>query len=218
MKTIKEFLRRRALKILHPVRMALPESFVLAGGAFGKQVNDIDIFPIEADTLNINGSLQDVACVASTKNADTWNIYGHTVQCCNYRYATLKELVESFDFAHIQAGVRVTVNAGCVAATEVYLSRPFVVSRTIGESWYTGSNYPLSSLVRLNKYSKRGAISKGGSIEATLSILADIVGRGFTDYEDFKDQLDAVDLGLVTEDMDSITLASCRRLFDLLAK
>ena len=35
---------------------------------------------------------------------------------------------------------------------------------------------------------------------AVINILANIIQRGFKDYDDFKDQLDAVDLGLLEED------------------
>lgn len=35
--------------------------------------------------------------------------------------------------------------------------------------------------------------------------MADIVGRGFKDYQDFKNQLDAIDLGLVPENQNELS-------------
>jgi len=50
-----------------------------------------------------------------------------------------------------------------------------------------------------------------------LTILHDIVDRGFADYNDFKNQLDAVNLGLVPEDLDGCK-DILRKLFDVLLK
>ena len=52
----------------------------------------------------------------------------------------------------------------------------------------------------------------------TLKVLRDIVSRGFTDYEDFKDQLDAVDLGLLPEDIKQLDNDVLMDLFELLRK
>ena len=49
-----------------------------------------------------------------------------------------------------------------------------------------------------------------------MNILGDIVERGFHDYQDFKDQLDAVDLGLLTEDFKQVDNADLMKLFELL--
>lgn len=218
MKTIEGFLKHRAAALVKPLKDVLPPRFYLAGGCFGKVVNDLDIFPVGDDVLTIEAKNR-VANVATTKNAETWLVYDQTVQLCRYRHASIEQLIESFDFAHIQCGVLVEIVSGEVQVTKTHVSEAFKTARVCGDSWYTGSCYPLSSLVRLSKYRRRGAIGRGSAIEATIGIVADIVERGFNNYEDFKDQLDAVDLGLVVaDDLSEIELETCRRLFNLLNK
>ena len=68
------------------------------------------------------------------------------------------------------------------------------------KSYFTSSDYPLSSLIRLQKYVERGKFAGKSWIWDAIKILTAIIRRGFEDYEDFKDQLDAVDLGLLPED------------------
>lgn len=130
-------------------------------------------------------------------------VTGTVIQFCKYYKTTLHELVESFDFSHCQVGVEYrTVEENGSFKTPVIQCTDWTDSwvkyRITGRSTYTGSEYPLSSLIRLNKYVKRDIIIKGKSytVEA-LKILADIISRGYIDYPDFKNQLDAVDLMLL---------------------
>jgi chromosomal replication initiation ATPase DnaA len=55
-----------------------------------------------------------------------------------------------------------------------------------------------------------------------LKIVHDIIERGFKGYEDFKDQLDAIDLGMVPDDIEQLQTKEgtdmLRNLFKLLAK
>jgi hypothetical protein len=120
---------------------------------------------------------------------------------------TLKELVNSFDFAHVQVGVRFGGNGEPPHVDGVYFSDDFVSSNVERGTYYTGSEYPTSSLVRMGKYSSRGKFSKKEYLMSTLKILSDIVNRGFRDYDDFKDQMDAIDLGLSE-------YAECYNLFE----
>jgi hypothetical protein len=69
--------------------------------------------------------------------------------------------------------------------------------------------------MRLTKYAKRDHFPGRAYIPSIINILMDIIRRGFTSYDDFKDQLDAVDLGLVEKDLRGCDL---RGLFDLLNK
>lgn len=119
---------------------------------------------------------------------------------------TLAELVESFDFAHIKLGATikcefVTRNNLVIKDVELYISEDWVNAQLTGESYYTGSEYPLSSLTRLPKYYKRENFHKKGF--NTIKVLTDIIERGFKDYEDFKDQIDSVDVR-VAEDSDTV--------------
>jgi len=217
MKSISEFITRRAVKLVTPLRNVLPPRFHLAGGCFGPVVNDLDLFPVDFDKLAIEAR-DDVTKVVETKNAETWKVFGKTVQLCSYRHQSLRSLVESFDFAHIQIGASVSITDGVVEVDDTYCSNLCQTARVMGDSFYTGSEYPLSSMVRLAKYFKRECISRGSMIESVIAIMADVAERGFEDYEDFKDQMDAVDLGLLPEAMNDIQLESCRRLFDGLTK
>lgn len=55
--------------------------------------------------------------------------------------------------------------------------------------------------MRVVKYAKRDVFSGRSYVTSLINILVDVIKRGFEDYNDFKDQLDAVDLGLVDEDI-----------------
>lgn len=180
--------------------------FYIGGGCLLKGApNDIDIFPKTRYSL-CRSLLEksEIAVVSTTKNATTLSRNGCILQICNYQHDSLENLVKSFDFAHIQVGVDIALRAGCFGVVHAYFTPGFVEYSGIGDSTFCGSEYPLSSLIRLMKYRERGAISKGSSVSALLSILSAFLERGFSSYEDFKDQLDAVDLGMVPEDIRSL--------------
>lgn len=115
------------------------------------------------------------------------------VQLCKYNYPTMAQLVESFDFAHVQ--IAYDIFSQEVVYTEQ--AKAAFISHT---TTFTGSAYPLSSLIRLSKYYDRGMIKGRGLIGEVLLIFKAILERGFTDYEDFKDQLQAVDLNFFDTD------------------
>jgi len=66
------------------------------------------------------------------------------------------------------------------------------------------------------KYYHYGQISNGKAIFSILRAITDVINRGFKDYEDFKNQLDAIDLGLVARDQDEKD--SLYELYELLRK
>lgn len=184
------------------------DNFRVAGGCFMDGVpNDYDVYPahgvsfdshrIRTNTKSLKGEV-----VCETKNAITVKVHGKVIQFCKYYKTTLSELVESFDFSHCQVGVeyRTVEEDGSFKQPViecVYWSPSWEEYRITGRSTYTGSEYPLSSLIRLNKYVKRDIIKgKSYTVEA-LKILADVIKRGYIDYPDFKNQLDAVDLMLL---------------------
>ena len=180
--------------------------FLLAGGALcGDEVHDFDLYPNEEDGDAFN--LQDVwsaikgpesgaTVLFTSKNALTVKLHesGQVVQFCAYRKRSLQELVESFDFSHIQVGVRFRGN-GCAPFFEhVFYTDAFVVANVTRRTVYTGSEYPLSSLMRLFKYHKRGKLTKRETAQATMKILKDVLDRGYENYDDYKGQIDAIDL------------------------
>jgi len=191
----------------------LPSKFIIAGGCFGKVMNDIDVFPCEKKLrIDTDDLPSGYSFITETKNAITLRgPKGKVIQLCNYSSEGLWNLVDSFDFAHIQAGARIT-DGEC---GEVIYSPEWLEYNAIGDSCYLGSEYPLSSMVRLMKYRKRDAISKHQMIGSIIGIIRDVRKRGFHDWDDFKDQLDAVDLGLLPEDLESLGHIDLREFYEL---
>lgn len=183
--------------------------YILAGSAIATpEIRDIDIYPVMGTPFHIPSE----NILVKTRNATTIK-NSPPLQFCSYFQPTLKALIESFDFAHIQAGVR--IEDGLVV--EIEWTHAFLYAGACQTSSFMGSEYPLASLIRLLKYHKRGDISDQSAMVASINILKSIVSRGFTGYEDFKDQLDAVDLGLIPEDQHEL-IPSLQDLFSLLDK
>lgn len=185
-----------------------PGEMYLAGGGLQLATpNDLDFFPADnswkTDMPEPHGNYGEK--IAQTKNAVTWKIDGRIIQFCKYFHPSLQALVESFDFSHCQVGVKIEIKKnedGFIRSkvTDVYVSEKYIKYLFSGITEYTGSEYPTSSLVRLCKYIKQDKIQKHQYVKVVLGILTDIVQRGYHGYLDFKDQLDAVDLGLLPED------------------
>jgi hypothetical protein len=201
---------------LKPIIDYLPDKFVVAGGAFrvGKPINDYDIYPAPADNdlgpylptedelIQIDykrDAFNALMILCSSANSTTFRHHAidKTIQFCNYRKSSLQALVNSFDFNDIQAGCIMFCDRGqgiiepqAFATSEAY--ERFAIH---GQVEYTGTEYPFSSLIRLGKYN----LPRRKNMVITVQILADMCKRGFHDYEDFKDQLDAIDLQMLPE-------------------
>ena len=181
-------------------------SFYVAGNSLNEEApNDFDLYPVwknQFDDVRSKIGEDNVVCV--TKNAVTAKIDGHTVQFCNYFKNSLDELLESFDFAHVQVGARFTKALDGSPISNVDFTPNWLVAKSTGQTFYTHSEYPISSLIRINKYIKRGNYIGKSYIRDVIRILTDILNRGIEDYEDFKDQLDAIDLGLFGDDASTV--------------
>jgi hypothetical protein len=221
-------------------RITKEQNFFIAGNSLNKELpNDIDIFPTyEIDkSLIINKfkKLEEyysylLKIISETKNAITFkylNAYKENVpeiyQYCFYYKGGLKELVESFDFAHIKIGASVNIklsesNLCTPEIKDIYISDDYIKAKLADDTFYTRSDYPLSSLARLVKYAKRDSFAGRSYIRSIIQIVTDIIERGFKDYDDFKDQLDAIDINLLTEDMENLKGDDLLKLFDLLRK
>lgn len=177
--------------------------------------NDYDLYPLKGEDFDFDGIRSRVESVngfviCETKNALTCNISGKVVQFCKYKKESLYKLVESFDFAHIQIGCRVCIKwrpgdfeddpGGYEYSTikEIAYTPDWEQAHLLETTWYTGSEYPLSSLIRTVKYFQRGAYANKHEYKVDiLNILCDIIARGYKDYPDYKDQLAAIDLLLL---------------------
>ena len=185
--------RAMRLRVAKQIGEILGARFLLAGGALTKDDNpkDFDIYGVDAPIV-IAAVAYRVLChestrgyVSKTQNAITVNIYGQTVQFCSYFKPTPQETVAAFDFAHCMAGA---VFGADGLLQEVVATDDFWLAENNNTTWYTGSEYPLSSLMRLMKFHKRGLFDGQTHKSAAVSIVCDIVKRGFKDYNDLLDQ------------------------------
>lgn len=193
--------------------------FYIGGNSMNKVKGDIDLFPVSKSDF-IDKSFESIGKVKSkTQNAVTVVIDDLCIQFCLYEHSNVKSLVESFDFSHIQIGCECSLTEDSWKVTDSYVTELWQSTRALGISLFTGSDYPLSSLIRSGKYNCRGDI--GGRslfIRAVLATTTAVIERGFKDYEDFKDQLDAIDLGLVPEELGDLEREDLLKLFELLRR
>lgn len=199
---------KRVIRLAHP-HLNVGKFFVAGSSIATREISDIDVYPVGDEPFTI----PDGKALAATKNAVTI-ANDPPIQFCRYKRATLEALIESFDFAHVQAGAEIA--DGEVVRTA--WTDAFVAANACRTSQFTGSEYPLSSAIRIMKYHKRGELTRGSSIRSMLDIITAIVDRGFKDYDDFKDQLDAVDLGLTPENLGEVEKAQLMKLFELLRR
>lgn len=199
--------KNNAFKLLDVMKLADIDNYYMAGGCFHKVIHDYDIFPINKDDFNKVCTKLNNYIVFKSKNAITVHYDGITIQFCKYHHNSLKELVDSFDFAHCQIGAEIN---SFTQVVDTYASQNYIDWKMTDEDVYTGSEYPLSSLIRTYKY-KDNFLGRNYKRE-TVQILIDLIKRGFEDYQDFKDQLDAIDLAYM-EDNEKL-----RELFELLRK
>jgi len=222
MKNIKDVIKERMDARLKNIYSAIAiclsydyDGYYVAGNSCNAAVpHDFDIYPwgSDFDFKGIKYRIESVGgyVVIETRNALTVNINGKVIQFCNYNKHDLISLIESFDFAHIQIGVAVEITwrpgdfeddpGGYDHSVIKYVEYTDEWQRAhmLETTWYTGSEYPLSSLIRLNKYYQRGCYAKKQEYKKDiLNIMSDIIKRGYSDYQDYKDQLAAVDLLLL---------------------
>ena len=192
-------------------KQRINRGYFAGGGLLRADANDIDLFPMPCNDFMPEN---DDGLLMATPNARTYRSGGVTIQLCNFKHPSLQALVESFDFAHIKVGVEFDIDL-CSKIRDVYISPDFRTAHESETSYFTGSEYPLSSLMRLVKYAKRDIFPGRGYMPVVIDILDAILNRGFKDYDDFKNQLDAVDLGMLDSDFNRDTLL---RIFDRLKR
>lgn len=219
--TIKARLDARLKNLYSAIAILLSyehEDYIIAGNSLNAaKPNDFDIYPdngtFDFKTIKKRVPSFDRAyIVCETRNALTINLDGYVLQFCNYSKKTVQQLIESFDFAHIQIGAVVhicwepgdTEDGGGYKNSfiqSVWTTEDYRSAHIIGTTWYTGSDYPLSSLIRCIKYAQRGTYANKHEYKVdVLKILGDIINRGYDNYADYKDQLSAIDLMLLGPD------------------
>ena len=211
---IKERLQYRINKVKWNQIESIPSKFIIAGNSLNKErPKDFDLYPYPSD----EGRAQFTKCfddnkakaIVRFKRAHTLKIEEDIIQLCNFPQDSLEELVKSFDFAHIQIGAVVEETR----VQSVYYTENYAKAKIEESTFYTGTKYPISSLIRSIKYLERGDFANKVSFRKNfITILTDVVDRGFEDYGDFKDQLDAIDLAVVPEAEEFM------KLFKLLTK
>lgn len=204
-KEIRQTVLHRAVRLDYArVRALLGAGFVLAGGSLcSGEVHDYDVYPEDGGKFDLGRIASAIGecehILARTRNALTVRLAnGQVVQFCAYSQPSLRALVESFDYAHVQVGVRFRGDDAGRQPTvdDVFYTPQFVAANATGRTKYVGSEYPLASAVRALKYHSRKKMDRGTAARSVIKAFADVIRRGFKDYEDFKDQLDAIDLGL----------------------
>lgn len=189
--------------------------FVAGNGCNAAAPHDFDLYPCCNNKFDFEGIKSRIKSVdgyviIETRNALTVNIGGKTIQFCNYWKPDLSSLIESFDFAHVQIGVAVSIEwrpgeghddrggYDCSYIKYVEYTDNWQRAHMLETTWYTGSDYPLSSLLRTVKYFQRGAYANKFEYKKDIiNILNNIISRGYKDYQDYKDQLAAIDLLLL---------------------
>ena len=216
MKKIKDVIRERMDTRLRNVYSAIAIClsynhygyFVAGNSCNASTPNDFDLYPWREDKFDFKGIKSRIDSVggyviSETRNALTVNIGDKVIQFCNYWKSDLISLIESFDFAHIQIGVAVSIERGSdgyehSAIEYVEYTDNWQRAHMLETTWYTGSDYPLSSLLRIVKYFQRGCYANKFEYKKdVLNILNSIISRGYKDYKDYKDQLAAIDLLLL---------------------
>lgn len=209
-KEVHRAITRRAYKLDYKTVYLLidEDPFILAGGAVcGDKVSDFDLYAVKGHEFDL-GAIElkaeelkaeglGVKTLARTKNALTMELPNRqVVQFCRYCRPSLKELVKSFDFTHIQAGITFPGYGDGPGSGDAYCTEGFIAAALTRSTEYVASEYPFSSIVRVGKYLARGRLTRVGAAKAVAKAMTDFLRRGFRDYADFKDQLDAIDLAL----------------------
>lgn len=208
-------LKERSKRLKAPdeiARILGGRGFMLAGGALTKDDSpkDFDIYGVGRAIQVADLKWRVGPLLSKSSNAITAEVEGQVVQFCSYCKETPQKTIEAFDFAHCQAGA---VFDGNGELKEVVATDAFWVSEEVGATWYTGSEYPLSSLMRCMKFHKRGLFRDNAHKVSALRILLDIVRRGFRDEGDFLDQCASV-----SETFCELNGDDADELFELLKK
>lgn len=214
-------------------KLGLNKFYVAGGALLPAEPNDFDLFPVKkydfdnlfkyvrGESMSKDLLLQSATRVWETTNAVTYNINGVKIQLCKFWNESLIDTVERFDFTHCKIGAEFEKikhkGTTMFRPVDVYVSEDFIRYKILGYSEYTGvheNDYPLSSLLRVFKYIKRGYIRS--SYDVIFKILEGILERGYRSEEDFKSQLEGIDVGVEEAQQLNANSASLKHIYYLL--
>lgn len=186
----------------------LKDAYICGNSCNAAKPNDYDVYLTAEEVAEFRHKkledLKDIEVAAKTKNSITFIFKESTViQVCTYNKPSLQELINSFDFSYCRVGVTVTIDpeTDWLKIEEVAITDEYIQYLASGVTEYIASEYPMSSMIRVVKINEKGMFNGRSYIRSILTILNDIMKRGVENYQDFKDQLDAVDLGVAPEDL-----------------
>jgi hypothetical protein len=193
LKMIEKIVARRLKPYLDILASKVDLEYCWVGGSslIMDEPNDIDLFP-DPRCPHFKNAIHDGLkdhLVFQSANADTYVVDGKKIQACSHAAASLEDLLKSFDFAHVQIGA--TIHDGIIEG--LLYTQDYHTATTAHTTYYTGTDFPLTSLIRLHKYTQRGLLTEGQRIYTTFEILADLANRGFTSYDDFCRQILGMD-------------------------
>lgn len=206
----------------------ISEKIWIAGNSLNEgDVHDVDVFfplnghgigewseqPIVLDELyqciaafnnDFKEKMGEAKVLYESKNATTVEFGGTKYQFCMYQKDSAQELVESFDFSHIQIAVEIDFEEdgeeNQPQVSDVVYTDEYVEAKITGQSKYTSTDYPLGSVFRAEKYMRYGQLSRSEYKKSVVKALTDVIRRGYKSYDDFKDSIGAIDLLLFEKD------------------
>lgn len=207
---------------------SISEKIWIAGNSLNEgDVHDVDVFfplyghgigewseqPIVLDKLyqcidafnnDFKEKMGEAKVLYESKNATTVEFGGTKYQFCMYQKDSATDLVESFDFSHIQIAAEIDFEEdgeeNQPQISDVVYTDDYVEAKITGQSKYTGTDYPLGSVFRAEKYMRYGQLTRSEYKKSVVKALTDVIRRGYKDYNDFKDSIGAIDLLLFEKD------------------
>lgn len=167
------------------------DKVILAGGGLLRDFDDLDFYPApDKDGRKFSeqwGQLLDNLSKThgETKNAVSLVVDGVKVQLCRYSKPTVTELLESFDYAHCQIGGLIHFGMACSHVVDIEFTDNFKEAMTAQSTWYTGSRFPLSSMMRLPKVAQKIGLTQKEIQVITFQIVKDLQENGFEDDEEY---------------------------------
>lgn len=205
---VEKQLKNRAHQILAKMEYfkdALTDNtpFFLGGSAIAaSNPNDIDIFFLSSkfagDAIRWVGSktgvLGKIKKIYDGDSAYTFECSSSDVpfQFIRKSFGSLQIMIDSFDFAHIQAGVEVVKTMGKFEICRTYWTDAYEKSLEIGDSWYTGSDNPFSALYRLSKYHAKGEVSALSFKTQMIKIINDMFEQEYIGSAQVRRQLSVI--------------------------